>query len=156
MSLISNMARGATGNGTERPSSLPSAPQLPARPSEPHRLGTKTIQAVDQLTSMSADEIEKVARQVVEAAQEIADVLREAARRVRENGRIANERLGNFVRVASTCADAARLMQQSVAHRDDPQPDPAEAIDKRQAPPTDLDALAARIRQLADECGITR
>ena len=145
MSLISNMARGATGNGTERPSSLPSAPQLPARPSEPHRLGTKTIQAVDQLTSMSADEIEKVARQVVEAA-----------RRVRENGRIANERLGNFVRVASTCADAARLMQQSVAHRDDPQPDPAEAIDKRQAPPTDLDALAARIRQLADECGITR
>src|SRR5262245_39909947 len=49
-----------------------------------------------------------------------------------------NKRLANFVRVAATCIDAAKMMQQSVEHRDDAQIEPP----RNQ---TDLDALAAEI-----------
>jgi len=109
---------------------------------EPHQLGSATLQSIDMLTGMSADEIEHVAEQVIDGAKEVADCLREVARRVRQSGMIANERLGNFVRVAATCADAAKMLQDAVQHCDDPQPEPVA---------NDLAQLAAEIRHTGDE-----
>ncbi|HLH92323.1 MAG TPA: hypothetical protein VKX28_28165 [Xanthobacteraceae bacterium] len=85
-------------------------------------LGTVTLDAVDRLTGMTADEIERVAEQVLDGAEETAAILRELARRLRENGVFANERLARFVRVANQCADIARSMQQSVERRDEESP----------------------------------
>jgi hypothetical protein len=114
-------------------------------------LGTVTLANVDQLAAMSADEIERVADQVIEAAHDTANVLREAARRVRHSGLVANERLANFVRVASTCTDAARLMSASVEQRDEPQPEPEPPAAVAAEP--DLDALEAEVN--GDRAGAT-
>lgn len=95
-------------------------------PPEQLRLGTVTLDAVDRLTGMTADEIERVAEQVLDGAEETAAILRELARRLRENGMLANERLARFVRVANQCADIARSMQQSVERRDEESPPPAQ------------------------------
>ena len=87
------------------------------KPKLEHRLGT--LQNVRQLTSTSADEIEKAADQLVSAAHETAEVLRDVAHRLRESGFFANERLANFVKLANTCAKAAKFMQRSVSLRDE-------------------------------------
>src|SRR5262249_11270297 len=85
-------------------------------------LGNVTLDSVDRLTGMTADEIERVAEQVLDGAEETAAILRELARRVRENGVFANDRLARFVRVANQCADIARSMQTSIQRRDEPTP----------------------------------
>jgi len=83
------------------------------------QLGHVTLEEVDRLTGMTADEIERVAEQVLVGAEETATLLRDLARRVRENGLFANERLARFVRVANECADIARSMRQNVEQRDE-------------------------------------
>ena len=116
-------------NGKNSKRVEPTAP-YPPRPvvvkkdpeTEQVQLGTVTLDAVDRLTGMTADEIERVAEQVLEGAEETAAILRELARRVRENGMFANERLASFVRVANQCADIARSLQQSVERRDEQSP----------------------------------
>ncbi len=123
-----------TGNGKGSNGVEPQAPPYPPRPvvvkqPEPEtgqvQLGNVTLEAVDRLTGMTADEIERVAEQLLEGAQETEAILRELARRVRENGLFANERLARFVRVANQCADIARSMQDSVERRDEEsQPEP--------------------------------
>lgn len=144
------------GNGSERrqmdepPPVAYEQPPLAAyapKPKGPHHLGNVTLKNVDQLTAMSADEIERVAEDLVRAAHETADVLRDAALRVRESGLMANERLANFVKVASACADAAKIMQQSVLHRDEPpaKPPPLEEEETRIVPSPEIAALADRI-----------
>jgi hypothetical protein len=139
--------RKSNGNGTDRaPPPLASIDPPPItyapkpRPG-PHQLGNITLKNVDQLTAMSADEIEKVADQLVEAAHETADLLRGAAGRMREIGVLANERLAHFVTVATACGDAARTMLQAVAHRDDPPPPPP-PLERTYIEPTDLDTAA--------------
>ena len=116
---------------------------------EPHTLGKTTIHSVDRMTSMTADEIEKVAEQVLEGAHEVADILRHAAHRMRECGLFANERLANFVRVATTCAEAARMMQESVEMRDDPTaaPPPKVVLEK----PASNGDHKANLDELADK-----
>ena len=125
----------ANGNGkylnpveTTTPAPYPPRPVI-ARNEDPQpdlHLGTVTLNAVDRLTGMTAEEIERVAEQVLDGAEETAAILRELARRLRENGLFANERLARFVRVANQCADIARSMQQSVERRDEDPPPPAE------------------------------
>jgi hypothetical protein len=78
-----------------------------------------TLEAIDRLTGMTADEIERVAEQVLAGAEDTATILREFARRVRENGLFANERLARFVRVTNECTDIARSMRQSIEQRDE-------------------------------------
>lgn len=127
------------GNGKTIKRVEPAPPPYPPRPAivkkpnpeaEHLQLGNVTLEAVDRLTGMTADEIEQVAEQLLDGAEETAAVLRDLARRVRENGMFANERLARFVRVANQCADIARSMQQSVQRRDEespPEPKKAEA-----------------------------
>ena len=82
------------------------------------------MQGIDEITDMSAAEIEQVADEVEAAAHETAEALRETARQIRRTGAAANKRLANFVRVAAKCADTAEALRQSVQHRDDPQIEP--------------------------------
>ena len=98
------------------------------------QLANCTLQAVDRLTGMTADEIERVAEQVIMGAEETAAVLRELARRVRENGMFANERLARFVNVANQCADIARSMQATVERRDEQQPPEPKKVEPEPQP----------------------
>jgi hypothetical protein len=138
---IMNLGRGnGNGNGKSSkrvepmPAPYPPRPVIVKKPdpeAEQLKLGNVTLEAVDHLTGMTADEIERVAEQVLDGAEQTAALLRELARRVRENGMFANERLARFVRVANQCADMARSMQQSVERRDEqppPEPKNAEAL----------------------------
>jgi len=163
MSLTSMMGSRSRVHHVDGKVSAPPTPHArKPPPSRSHQLGTATLQSVDALTAVSADEIETMAEQLEDAAREVADVLREAARRVRHSGMVANARLGNFVRVASTCADAARMMQLSVEQRDEPNANPpppaaaivAAAVEPALVPivPTDLDALEEEI-DMTDDAG---
>src|SRR5215467_587592 len=129
MSIMSIGRGNGNGNGNRGREQAPVAyPPRPVVASEPDpqaeqlQLANCTLQAVDRLTGMTADEIERVAEQVILGAEETAAVLRELARRVRENGMFANERLARFVKVANQCADIARSMQATVERRDEHQP----------------------------------
>jgi hypothetical protein len=130
---IMNLGRGnanGSANGKNGKHVEPPLPPYPSRPAvrapdpkeEQFQLGNVTLDAVDRLTGMTADEIERVAEQVLDGADQTAAVLRELARRVRENGVFANDRLARFVRVANQCADIARSMQHSIQRRDEPVP----------------------------------
>jgi hypothetical protein len=175
---MSMLSLGRNGNGKAAQARVEPPPYPPAPPPEvqhyapkphagPHELGTHTLQNVDDITSMSAEQIERTADQVEEAGREVADVLREAARRVRHSGVVANERLANYVRVVTTCAEAARVMQRSVEHRDQPQPPPppqevetaahvhAETGEPTPAATPDLDAIAEQLGTLARREGAT-
>ncbi len=174
MSIMSLGRNGnANGSGTAKtPKRVePAPPPYPPRaagvrkpdPETEHlQLGNVTLDAVDRLTGMTADEIDRVADQLLDGAEETAAVLRELARRVRENGVFANERLARFVRVANQCADIARSMQQSVERRDEespPEPKKAEVRaehDPGIAEVADAPGLAAVEQQIEEEIKGTR
>jgi hypothetical protein len=113
---------GSRSKAAEPPSARPPRPTA-GESSDPqarqYQLGNYTLGAVDQLTGMTADEIEVVADRLIEGARETEEVLRELAHRVREYGVIANERLANFVKAANGCADLARTMQVRLEHREE-------------------------------------
>jgi hypothetical protein len=170
MSMLTAMGRRPNGNAAGAPVAPPPppSPYAPKVPPGPHQLGSVTIANVDQLTGMTAEEIERAADQIVDAAHETAEVLREAARRVRHSGLVANERLANYVAATSTCVDAALMMQTLIEERDKPRPatppvperpaaateapdgTPArEHVHAETGEPTDLDTLAERIGLVA-------
>jgi uncharacterized protein (DUF2384 family) len=131
MSIMSLGRANGNGNGKSSKRVEPTPAPQPPRPvivkkadvgTEQIQLGNVTLEAIDRLTGMTAEEIEQVAEQVLDGAEDTAATLRELARRVRENGMFANERLARFVRVANQCADIARSMQQSVELRDEQAP----------------------------------
>ena len=134
------------GNRTESGSrSRPAEPTPPSRPrpavaenvdpqARQHQLGNYTLNAVDQLTGMTADEIEVVADRLIDGARETEEVLRELAHRVREYGVIANERLANFVKAANGCADLARTMQVRLEQREEQPAEESPADTEARAP----------------------
>jgi hypothetical protein len=155
------------GNRSKPAEPAPSArpPRTAAESAGPQaqqiHLGHRTLGAVDQLTGMTADEIEIVADRLIDGARETEELLRELAHRVREYGLIANERLANFVKAANGCADLARTMQARLEQRDrDEQPDveqPSETEAAVAAPETapvdhpDPDSVDAGIEGVAHE-----
>jgi hypothetical protein len=125
-----------------------------------YQLGHYTLGAVDQLTGMTADEIELVADRVMEGARETEDVLRELAHRVREYGVVANERLANFVKAANGCTDLARTMQGRLEQRDllpaeesfaETQASAPEAATATAERPHDPDSIEAEIEGVAHD-----
>jgi hypothetical protein len=110
-------------SGSRKPAEPTPSARPPAEESDPQaqqiQLGHRTLGAVDQLTGMTADEIEVVADRLIEGARETEELLRELAHRVREYGVIANERLANFVKAANGCADLARTMQARLEQRNE-------------------------------------
>ena len=156
---IMGLSRGnGNGNGKSKrvePTPAPYPPrQVIVKKPDPEaaqlQLGNVTLEAVDRLTGMTADEIERLAEQVLDGAEQTAGILRELARRVRDNGTFANERLARFVRVANQCADMARSMQQSVERRDE-QPPPEPRNVEVVAEVEDAPALVAVEQQIEDE-----
>jgi|SRR5215471_8917010 len=103
-----------------------------------HELGTTAVQMIDQIAEIEAAEIEKLAEEVERKAHETAEGLREYARQMRSVGALTNERLASFVHFASTCNDAAKMVQQSVHHHVVPRLEPPSA-EVTPPPPTDLD-----------------
>jgi hypothetical protein len=168
MSIMSLGRGNGNGNGNGKsvrrvepaPAPYPQRPVVAKKPDpemEQLKLGNVTLEAVDRLTGLTADEIERVAEQVLDGAEETAAVLRELARRVRENGMFANERLARFVRVANQCADIARSLQQTVERRDEqspPEPKSPEAGAEDEgavAPVDDAPRLGAVEQQIEEE-----
>ena len=161
-----NANANANANGRSGKRVEPMAPPYPPRQAivkkhdpeaEQLQLGTVTLDAVDRLTGMTADEIERVAEQVLDGAEETAAVLRELARRIRENGVFANERLARFVRVANQCADIARSMRQSVERRDEQVPPEPKRAEMRADVPPDVRAEAEHepeVTQVDDAPGL--
>lgn len=98
---------------------IPYAPRPKPAPPGPHQLGSTTLANVETLTDLSAEEIERVADAIDEAARVESDGLREFARRLRTTGRLANEQLAAFVHVASTCAEAGKHMQAAIEKRNE-------------------------------------
>ena len=139
MSLITSMRE--DGNGNDASSVPPTVlAYAPKQTRLLHELGTSTVQMINQIAEMEAAEIEKVAQEVETKAHETVEGLREYARQMRSAGMLANERLANFVRFATTCNDAAKMMQQSAQHYGVPQLElPAEIAPSQ---PTDLQAPA--------------
>lgn len=136
---------------------------LPKPGEEQHQLGSVTLQAVDQLTGMTADEIERLAEKVQQGADETITMLHELARRVRENGLYASERLANYVRTANACAENARQMAAQMDLRDQPfeekQEEPAVAepeVKPAATPPANLDEIEAAIAQHTGESESSR
>src|ERR1700682_85641 len=74
----------------QRPSDYASAK------TDPLRLASATIKAVDQIGIATSDEIEKTADEIMRGATEIAGRLRELANAIREHSRIANEHVAGF------------------------------------------------------------
>ncbi len=133
---ITSIGRGNGDGSKRRDHTAPPYPPRPAAAKTPEpeahhlQLGGVTLEGLDRLTGMTAEEIERLAEQVIEGAEESAAVLRELARRVRENGMATSERLARFVNVASNCADIARSLQETIVRRDEqtaPDPKRAEA-----------------------------
>lgn len=165
MSILGLGRGNRTGSaGSGKPAEPTPSVRRPARESaDPQaqqiQLGNHTLDAVDQLTGMTADEIEVVADRLIDGARETEEVLRELAHRVREYGVIANERLANFVKAANGCADLARTMQVRLEQREEQPaaespsetegaPEPATAKTDRA---DDLDSIEAEIEAVAHE-----
>ena len=142
------------------PSDRPPRPERSDPQAQQIQLGDRTLGAVDQLTGMTADEIEIVADRLIDGARETEELLRDLAHRVREYGFVANERLANFVKAANGCADLARTMQARLEQRDEyavaEQPAEAETTAPEPATaqsdsPHDPDGLEAGIEGVAQE-----
>jgi hypothetical protein len=70
--------------------------------SDPLRLASATIQAVDRIGEATSEEIERTADEVMRGATEIAENLRALANAIREHSRIANEHVAGFCDKATT------------------------------------------------------
>jgi hypothetical protein len=68
----------------------------------PLRLASATIQAVDQLGVVTADEIEKTADEIMRGANEVATKLRELADAIRQHTEIASGHVETFCTKATS------------------------------------------------------
>jgi methyl-accepting chemotaxis protein len=78
---------------------------------DPLRLASATIQAVDRLGAATSEEIEKTADEIMRGANEIAEKLRELAGAIREHSKIANEHVSGFCNKATSVFETVRDLQ---------------------------------------------
>ena len=98
---------------TQTPTRRPS-PYAPVN-TNPSRLASATIQAVDQLGVTTAGEIEKTAEEIIRGATEIAAKLRELATAIREHTEIASEQVAGFCDRATSVFEGVVELQQKLA-----------------------------------------
>jgi hypothetical protein len=79
--------------------------------SDPIRLASATIQAVDRIGEATSEEIERTADEIMRGATEIAEKLRALASAVREHSKIANEHVSGFCEKATTVFEGVRDLQ---------------------------------------------
>jgi hypothetical protein len=126
----------------------PPRPQPPG----PHQLGDVMLRAVDEISAASAEQWEKLADAVLDAAHQMAERYSEVARLQRHQGLMENERLANLVREASTSYDAAEMLLERFTQRDQLQPEPPAEV-HGPPKPVDLDAIAEQIAEVKVESG---
>jgi hypothetical protein len=97
-------------------------PPQPRRPSvyapantNPLRLASATVQAVDQLGVATAAEIERTADEIMRGATEIAAKLRELANAIRQHTEIASEQVAGFCNRATSVFEGVVELQQKLA-----------------------------------------
>ena len=83
--------------------------------SNPLRLASTTIKAVDQLGLTTSDEIERTADEIMQGATEIATKLRELATAIREHTEIASEQVAGFCDRATSVFEGVVELQQKLA-----------------------------------------
>jgi hypothetical protein len=76
--------------------------------SDPIRLASATIQAVDRIGEATSEEIERTADEIMRGATEIAEKLRALATAIREHSKIANEHVSGFCEKATTVFEGVR------------------------------------------------
>jgi hypothetical protein len=81
---------------------------------DPVRLASATIQAVDRIGAATSEEIENTAEEIMRGASEIAEKLRELAGAIREHSRIANEHITGFCDKATAVLEGVRGLQQKL------------------------------------------
>jgi hypothetical protein len=79
--------------------------------SDPVRLASATIQAVDRIGEATSEEIERTADEVMRGATEISEKLRALASAIREHSKIANEHVSGFCEKATTVFEGVRDLQ---------------------------------------------
>jgi hypothetical protein len=82
--------------------------------SDPARLASATIQAVDRIGAATSEEIEKTADEIMRGATEIAERLRALAGAIREHSKIANEHVSGFCDKATSVLEGVRDLQQKL------------------------------------------
>jgi hypothetical protein len=81
---------------------------------DPIRLASATILAVDRIGAATSEEIEKTADEITRGAAEIAQKLQELANAIREHSKIANEHVATFCEKATSVFDGIRDLQQKL------------------------------------------
>ena len=81
----------------------------------PLRLASATVQAVDQLGVATAAEIERTADDIMRGATEIAAKLRELANAIRQPTEIASEQVAGFCNRATSVFEGVVELQQKLA-----------------------------------------
>jgi hypothetical protein len=81
---------------------------------DPMRLASATIQAVDRIGEATSEGIEETADEIMQGATEIAEKLRALATAIREHSRIANEHVTGFCNKATSVLDGIRNLQQKL------------------------------------------
>jgi hypothetical protein len=82
--------------------------------SNPVRLASATIQAVDQLGVATANEIEKTADEIMRGAAEIADKLGELANAIRQHTEIASGHVESFCSKATSVFESVIELQEKL------------------------------------------
>ena len=91
-----------------------SAVYAPAN-TNPLRLASATVQAVDQLGVATAAEIERTADDIMRGATEIAAKLRELANAIRQHTEIASEQVAGFCNRATSVFEGVVELQQKLS-----------------------------------------
>jgi hypothetical protein len=108
---------------------------------DPIRLASATIQAVDRIGEATSEEIERTADEIMRGATEIAEKLRALANAIREHSKIANEHVAGFCDKATTVLEGVRDLQLKLDRNQ------AEAEAEAQEPVEDLPPLPSLIRK---------
>jgi hypothetical protein len=82
--------------------------------SNPLRLASATLRAVDQLGVTTSDEIEKTADEILRGAAEIAGKLRELAEAIRHHTEIASGHVESFCKTATSVFEGVIELQEKL------------------------------------------
>jgi hypothetical protein len=92
----------------------------PPPQTDPMRLASVTLKAVDQIGAGAGDEIDRAAAQIEAGAKEIADLLRELSAAVRDHCAIAAERVSAFCERSNEVLGTIRGLKDRISAQVEP------------------------------------
>jgi methyl-accepting chemotaxis protein len=82
---------------------------------DPLRLATATIQAVDRIGESAAEGINQTAEEIIRGADEIAEKLRELAEAIKSHSKVAHQQVAIFCDKATSVLEGIRTLQEGLA-----------------------------------------